>query len=295
MNAIENILIPRTADLGGGFTVRRAIPHAERRSVGPFVFLDHMGPHRLPPGEGMDVRPHPHIALATVTWLFEGAIMHRDSLGSVQLIRPGEVNWMSAGRGIVHSERTPPDLRAAGSQVHGLQFWVGLPNDQEESAPLFQHVGAGDLPVIRCGDAMGTLIVGNAFGMTSPVKAVSRTLFTVFTLPAGGQMSLSVEEKESALYLAEGSLDCKGAEPVAAGQLAVLKEGATLSVKALAPARFAVFGGDPIGARFVVWNFVSSSRERIEQAKRDWVDGKFAKVPGETEFIPLPDALMPKP
>ncbi|HXC38699.1 MAG TPA: pirin family protein, partial [Burkholderiales bacterium] len=186
MTAIENILIPRTADLGGGFTVRRAIPHAERRSVGPFVFLDHMGPHRLPPGEGMDVRPHPHIALATVTWLFEGAIMHRDSLGSVQLIRPGEVNWMSAGSGIVHSERTPPDLRASGSQVHGLQFWVGLPNEAEESAPLFQHVGADDLPVIRLGDATGTLIVGSAWGATSPVKAVSRTLFTVFTLAAGG-------------------------------------------------------------------------------------------------------------
>jgi len=294
MTAIENILIPRTADLGGGFTVRRAIPHAERRSVGPFVFLDHMGPHRLPPGEGMDVRPHPHIALATVTWLFEGAIMHRDSLGSVQLIRPGEVNWMSAGSGIVHSERTPPDLRASGSQVHGLQFWVGLPNEAEESAPLFQHVGADDLPVIRLGDATGTLIVGSAWGATSPVKAVSRTLFTVFTLAAGGQMNLPVEEKEAALYLAEGSLDFGGAAPLEAGQLAALKPGVTLSVRALAAARFALFGGDPIGQRFLAWNFVSSSKERIERAKRDWVEGKFARVPGETEFIPLPEALMPK-
>jgi redox-sensitive bicupin YhaK (pirin superfamily) len=283
-----SILEPKVHDLGG-FQVRRVLPQLRARHVGPFVFFDHMGPAQFAPGHGVDVRPHPHIGLATVTYLFRGAIEHRDSLGSVQTIRPGDVNWMTAGRGIVHSERSPAQERAAGDALHGIQTWVALPQHAEEVEPSFHHHPASTLPRFREGDAELTLIAGRAFGRTSPVVTFSTMFYLAASIPAGGGMVLAPEHAERAIYAADAALWVDGVEvPVA--QLALLPAGKSVEIRARSPAQALLLGGDPLdGERHVWWNFVASSRERIERAKADWVAMRFAPVPGETEFIPLPD------
>jgi redox-sensitive bicupin YhaK (pirin superfamily) len=283
-----SVLESKVHDLGG-FQVRRVLPQLRARHVGPFVFLDHLGPAQFAPGQGIDVRPHPHIGLATVTYLFSGAMEHRDSLGNVQVIRPGDVNWMTAGRGIVHSERTPLLERAAGDAVHGIQTWVALPQHAEEVEPSFHHHPASTLPRLSDGDAELTLIVGTAFGATAPVVTFSKMFYLAAVLPAGGTMRLPPEHVERAVYSTDATLSVGGVE-LAPARLAVLPAGETLEIRATAPAHVMLCGGDPLdGERHVYWNFVSSSRERIERAKAEWVAMRFPPVPGETEFIPLPD------
>ena len=289
---LDAVIVPRSRDLGDGFHVRRALPAAERRKVGPFVFFDQMGPGDFEPGEGLAVRPHPHIGLATITYLFEGEILHRDSLGTVQPIRPGEVNWMTAGRGIVHSERTPPELRASGSRVFGLQAWVALPADQEESEPAFLHLGAEALPVLTHGGASLRLIIGSWLGARSPVPAYSDMLYADLTIERGGSTHLPAEHEERALYVAQGEVEVEG-RTYGAGQLLVFTAGTSVPVGAASGARAMVLGGAPIGERFVWWNFVSSSKARIQQAAQDWKAGRFPRVPGDDEFIPLPERPPP--
>jgi redox-sensitive bicupin YhaK (pirin superfamily) len=279
-------ITPRSHDLGGGFTVRRALPAAACRSVGPFVFLDHFGPVQAGPDDQHDVRPHPHIGLATVTYLFEGAMMHRDSTGAVQRIEPGAINWMTAGRGIVHSERTPEDLRPIVRRSHGLQLWVALPADQEESDPRFVHTPASAIPTLEVGGAVLRLLVGEAFGAASPVAAASPTLFADITMRAGDAFPVP-PAAERALYGVDDGFTLDG-EPVPAQTLVVLAPGEEPLVAAEADVRLALVGGEPIGPRFVWWNFVSSRKARIDQAADDWAGGRFDPVPGETEFIPLP-------
>jgi len=279
---------PKVHDLGG-FQVRRLLPQLRARRVGPFVFFDHMGPAQFAPGHGIDVRPHPHIGLATVTYLFRGAMEHRDSLGNVQTIRPGDVNWMTAGRGIVHSERSPARERSAGDFVHGIQTWVALPQHAEEVEPSFHHHAASSLPRFRVGDATLTLIVGTAFGETSPVATFSNMFYLAAEIPAGGAMVLPAEHVERAVYAADAALHV-GDRDLAPTQLAVLPAGEDVEIRAKSAAQVILCGGDPLdGDRHLYWNFVSSSRERIERAKADWKAMRFAAVPGETEFIPLPD------
>jgi redox-sensitive bicupin YhaK (pirin superfamily) len=289
---LETIVVPRTHDLGDGFEVRRALPHRDRRMVGPFVFLDQMGPHVFQPGRGIDVRPHPHIGLSTVTYLLEGEISHRDSLGTVQDIKPGEVNWMTAGKGIVHSERTGPGVRAAGSVLSGLQCWVALPKAKEEKDPSFSHTGADQLPVIEGDGVTARIIAGDYFGKRSPVAVESPMFYVDLALQAGARLTLPAEYPEQALYVVDGSLDLGRDGEFGAGQLLVLKPGAsvTLGAGGSAGARVMLLGGEPMdGPRYLTWNFVSSSSDRIEQAKEDWRAMRFDRVPGETEFIPLPD------
>jgi len=289
---LETLVVPRTHDLGDGFEVRRALPHKDRRMVGPFVFLDQMGPHAFQPGRGIDVRPHPHIGLSTVTYLLEGEISHRDSLGTVQDIKPGEVNWMTAGSGIVHSERTGRQLRAGGSILSGLQCWVALPKALEEKDPAFSHTGADQLPVIEGEGVTARIIAGEYFGKRSPVPVESPLFYVDLVLAAGARFGLPAEYPEQALYVVEGELDLGRDGRFAAGQLLVIKPGASLTVSAAngAGARVMLLGGEPMdGPRYLTWNFVSSSEDRIEQAKEDWRARRFADVPGETEFIPLPD------
>jgi len=280
---IAAAIIPKTRDLGDGFQVRRALPAVEKRAVGPFVFFDQMGPVRLAPGHGLDVRPHPHIGLATITYLFSGEILHRDSLGTVQPIRPGEVNWMTAGRGIVHSERTPAALRAAGPAAFGIQIWIGLPAAQEEVEPSFVHFKAKDLPVL---DGDLRLIVGTLRGARSPVPTHSPMFYA--ELAAGHSITLSPEHDERAAYVAQGEAEI-GGRRFPAGQLLVFESGKDVLVKASPASRVLLLGGEPLGERHMWWNFVSSRKERIAQAAADWKAGRFAPVPGETEFIPLPD------
>jgi len=290
--SLETIVIPRTHDLGGGFEVRRALPHKDRRMVGPFVFLDQMGPHVFHAGEGIDVRPHPHIGLATVTYLLDGQIRHRDSLGTVQDIKPGEVNWMTAGKGIVHSERTGPDVRAAGSNLFGLQCWVALPKDKEECDPAFSHTGAQELPILDGDGATARIIAGSYFGKTSPVPVQSPLFYVDLALQPGARLTLPAEYPEQALYVVDGTLDLGRDGRFEQGQLLVLKPGATVTLAATENrgARVMLLGGEPMdGPRYLTWNFVSSSSDRIEQAKEDWKAQRFPQVPGETEFIPLPD------
>jgi redox-sensitive bicupin YhaK (pirin superfamily) len=279
-------IIPRTHDLGGGFMVRRALPAAACRSVGPFVFFDHFGPVQAGPQDNHDVRPHPHIGLATVTYLYAGAMLHRDSLGAVQRIEPGAVNWMSAGRGIVHSERTPDDLRAVTRISHGLQLWVALPADQEESEPWFVHTPAAALPALEVGGARLRLLVGEAFGERSPVQAASPALFMDITMQAGDAFPLPLAT-ERALYGVDGAFTLDG-ETIPAQTLIVLTPGEEPLVAAESDVRLALVGGEPLGPRFMWWNFVSSRKQRIDQAADDWAAGRFAAVPGETEFIELP-------
>jgi hypothetical protein len=289
---LETVVVPRTHDLGGGFEVRRALPHKDRRMVGPFVFLDQMGPHVFHAGEGIDVRPHPHIGLATVTYLLDGQIRHRDSLGTVQDIKPGEVNWMTAGRGIVHSERTGPDVRAAGSNLFGLQCWVALPQAKEECDPAFSHTGSQELPILDGDGATARIIAGSYFGKTSPVPVQSPLFYVDLALQPGARLTLPAEYPEQALYVVDGTLDLGRDGRFEQGQLLVLKPGATVTLAATENrgARVMLLGGEPMdGPRYLTWNFVSSSADRIEQAKEDWKAMRFPHVPGETEFIPLPD------
>ncbi|HEX5693852.1 MAG TPA: pirin family protein [Arenimonas sp.] len=280
---------PRVHDLGGGFTVKRLIPHASCRSVGPFVFFDHIGPAELGPDMPLDVRPHPHIGLATVTYLWEGTIMHRDSLGSAQEIQPGDVNWMTAGRGIVHSERTPDRLRGQAQRMHGLQTWVALPREHEDAAPGFAHHPAATLPVVELPGVRLRVVAGDAFGETSPVRVLARTLYVAIDLAAGASLVLPAEHAERAIYPVQGELSLDHA-PAPLEQLLVLDPGSEPVLTAACDSRVMLLGGDPLdGRRHVWWNFVSSSRERIEQAKADWAADRLGQVPGETERIELPE------
>jgi hypothetical protein len=266
------------------------LPSAARRLVGPFIFFDHMGPAVLAPGHGLDVRPHPHIGLATVTYLFEGEIVHQDSLGSHQSIHPGDINWMTAGRGIVHSERTGPELRRAGSTVHGLQLWVALPLAHEQTAPAFRHHPADSLPAFEEAGAQLRVLAGSAYGHTSPVQALSPLFYVDIAMPAGCEISVPLEHEERAAYVVDGAIGC-GAERAGSGRMLVFAPGAEARLRAELDARVVLVGGAPMdGHRHIWWNFVSSSSERIEQAKRDWKEGRFPKVPGDDEdFVPLPE------
>ncbi|MCI0518203.1 MAG: pirin family protein [Woeseiaceae bacterium] len=269
--------------------VRRALPQRSQQRVGPFIFFDHMGPADLPPGKGIDVRPHPHIGLATITYLFSGAIRHRDSLGYDQVIVPGEVNWMTAGRGVVHSERTPQAERVSGSHLHGIQAWIALPTDKEEIAPGFAHYSAKQIPQLRQPGARLTVIAGSAYGESSPVETASETLYIEADLDAGATLDLPQNANELALYVVNGELDVEG-ETVQSGTMAVLSEDRSSACRARSDCKLMILGGAKLpGERIVWWNFVSSHRERIELAKTDWTEGRFDRVPGETEFIPLPE------
>ena len=285
--AIELIIEPRDKDLGG-FSVRRTLPTAQRRMVGPWIFFDHMGPAEFPAGQGITVRPHPHVNIATVTYLFEGEILHRDSLGSVQAIRPGDINLMVAGSGIVHSEREHPDVTAVAHRLHGLQLWLALPEDDEETDPAFHHYRAADIPALTVDGVALRVMIGSAFGVTSPVRAFADTLYVEAHLQAGQRIALPSAD-ERAVYVAQGSLKVR---ETAIGEhaMAVFAKVAGVVLEATSESRIAIIGGAQLGQRFIEWNFVSSRRERIEQAKRDWREGRFAKVPGDDiEFIPLPE------
>lgn len=287
---IELLVQGRAHDLGGGFAVRRVLPSVKRRMVGPFIFLDHFGPMDVPPGGGMEVRPHPHIGLATVTYLFDGGIFHRDSLGYAQAIRPGDVNWMTAGSGIVHSERTEPEMRATGFRMHGVQTWVALPKSHEETAPSFEHVEVGKLPAWKEGNADLRLIVGTYAGRIAPTTHFSPIFYVGAELTAGAKFVVSPEHAERAVYVADGTITI-GDRQLGVGDLAVLVPGQP--VEALAGpqgAKAMLLGGATMdGPRHIWWNFVSSSKERIEKAKADWREQRLGKVPGDPEFIPLPD------
>jgi len=282
------LLKPHVKDIGG-FEVRRLLPAAAARMVGPFIFFDHMGPAGFAPGTGIDVRPHPHIGLATVTYLFDGAILHRDSLGVVQRIAPGDVNWMTAGAGIVHSERTGPEDRAAGLRLHGIQTWIALPRAHEQVAPEFHHHPKHTLPAIEDGGARLRVIAGTGFGKRSPVRTYSDTLYVAAELDAGSTVALDAEHEERAVYAVEGEIEVDGA-PLAAMHMVVLPAGRTVTIRAATRARAMLLGGAKMdGDRHIWWNFVASSRELIEDAKLRWREGRFPAVPGETEFIPLPE------
>jgi redox-sensitive bicupin YhaK (pirin superfamily) len=293
MSALDVEVVPATRDLGDGFKVRRALPSTTRRMVGPFVFLDEMGPAQLAPGEGLDVRPHPHIGLATVTYLFEGEILHQDSLATRQPIRPGDVNWMIAGRGIVHTERTPQALRAAGPRAWGLQAWVALPEREEERAPAFAHHPMESLPFASGDGKEVRVIAGEFLGLRSPVDTQSALFYADVSLDAGAQLALPPDHEERACYLVEGGVAIDG-HAYERGRLLVFKPAAQVLLKAERKARLMVLGGEPLGPRYVWWNFVSSSRERIELAKEDWKTGRFGGVPGDNEFIPLPAERKPQ-
>ena len=285
---LDVVIIPRVRDLGG-FEVRRVLPAGERRMIGPFIFFDQMGPITFKAGTGIDVRPHPHIGLATITYLFEGEILHRDSLGNAQAIRAGEVNWMTAGRGIVHSERTPEALRMAPSPVFGIQAWVGLPRAQEEMEPSFAHHAAETLPIIEGKGSRVRLMIGSLMGARSPVATVSEMVYADATLGVGARLAFPVEHEERAIYVVKGVIDI-ASRSFGASQLLVLKRGVETAVVAPQGARLLLLGGAALdGVRHIWWNFVSSSQPRIDQAKADWKAGRFPGVPGETEFIPLPE------
>jgi redox-sensitive bicupin YhaK (pirin superfamily) len=286
--ALRHVIVPRPRDIGG-FEVRRVLPSLEVRSVGPFVFFDQMGPAELAPGQGIDVRPHPHIGLATVTYLFDGSILHRDSLGTVQTIEPGAVNWMTAGRGIVHSERSDTELRKRRQKLYGIQIWVALPRDREETEPDFTHYPAASLPVSEGEGRTVRVIAGSFGGQTSPVKTLSALFYADAVLQRGASLSLENVCEERAIYLLEGSVAIREQvfEP---GRLLVFSAGEEIAIRADSNARVLLFGGAPLdGPRHLWWNFVSTSRERIERAKADWKEKRFAAVPEETEFIPLPE------
>jgi redox-sensitive bicupin YhaK (pirin superfamily) len=288
-DALELVIVPRTRDLGDGFAVRRALPHGRRQMVGPFIFFDHFGPVQFVSGKGMDVRPHPHIGLATVTYLFDGSIMHRDSEGNIQEIQPGAMNLMTAGRGIAHSERTPDAQRTSGQMMLGLQSWIALPHNKEEIAPSFQHYGAASLPTVQDKGFRTRIIAGRSFGATSPVEMVSPWFYVEVALEAGMSVPLDADHEERAIYIVDGEIEIAG-ERYEAPQLLVFRPGDRITVRATKPARMMFLGGDALeGPRHIWWNFVSSSKERIEQAKDDWKTGRFAPVPNEHEFIPLPE------
>ena len=288
ISPLETVIVPRARDLGG-FEVRRALPSSRRQMVGPFIFFDQMGPSEFLLGEGLDVRPHPHIGLATVTYLFRGEIMHRDSLGTALPIRPGAVNWMTAGHGIAHSERTSPGERARGARLFGIQSWVALPARVEETDPAFAHHEETALPVIDGEGKRIRLIAGTLFGRRSPVPTFSEMFYADALLDAGAQLPLDAGHEERGIYVAEGRIGVAD-DDFEAGQLLVFRPGDAITVTARATSRLMLLGGEPMdGPRHIWWNFVSSRKERIEQAKADWKAGRFDAVPGEIEFIPLPD------
>lgn len=283
---VAQVIVPRSHDIGG-FRVARALPSQQRRMVGPFIFLDQMGPGEFLTGHGVDVRPHPHIGLATVTYLFDGAIMHRDSLGVVSRIEPGAVNWMTAGSGVVHSERTPQDVRAAPARLYGIQSWFALPKPLEETAPAFIHHQAATLPVVEAPGLSVRVVLGNMYGVQSPVAVPWETLYADATLEAGQSLPMPAAE-ERAAYIVEGAVEIAG-ETFEAGRLLVFRAQDAITLRAVSAARVLILGGAVMdGPRHIFWNFVSSSKDRIEQAKADWQAGRFAAVPGESEFIPLP-------
>jgi len=284
-------LQPVVKDIGD-FEVRRLLPSEQQRAVGPFVFWDHFGPVTLPVGAHMDVRPHPHIGLATLTWLFDGEIMHRDSLGNTQRIRPGEVNWMTAGRGIVHSERTPEDRRGKENPLHGLQIWLGLPDGQEEVEPAFEHYAAGAIPTVRIGDVAFDLIAGRALGGESPVATYSPLCYLAAELAPGAAFDWSRHYPEEAIYVVEGEVAVEG-EVIEAHTMAPLGGRDGCRVASGKGARMALLGGESLGCRHLTWNFVSSRRARIGEALALWDAGGFDRVPGDDEQIPLPDHLKP--
>jgi redox-sensitive bicupin YhaK (pirin superfamily) len=287
--AVELLVVPRAVDLGE-MTVRRALPSAKRQMVGPFIFFDQMGPAEFLTDQGIDVRPHPHINLSTLTYLLEGEILHRDSLGTEMAIQPGAVNWMKAGKGIVHSERTSDARKASGQTLFGLQTWMALPTDQEESDPAFIHHSADALPVVDYQGITARVIAGNLLGEQSPLTASSETLYADVLLKAGAQLPVDTCYDERALYVLSGTLSI-GTDSFEQGQLVILRRGSEAIVKARQDVRFMLFGGDPMeGPRYIWWNFVSSRRERIELAKEEWAKGLFDTVPGDEEqFIPLPE------
>lgn len=287
--ALDLVVVPRVRDIGDGFLVGRALPHGKRQMVGPFIFFDHFGPVRHGPGQGMDVRPHPHIGLATVTYLFDGRILHCDSLGSVQPITAGAMNLMTAGSGIAHSERTPPEERKTGQSMLGLQSWIALPADREEIAPSFQHFSAQDLPTVADTGITARVIAGSAFGKTSPVQMVSPWFYVEVVLAEGHSAPLDPDHEERAVYLVDGAVAIAG-ERFEAPALLVFRSGDRIAIRAERVTRMMFLGGTALeGPRHIWWNFVSSRRERIEQAKADWKAGRFPQVPGETDFIPLPE------
>lgn len=285
---VELVLPPREKDLGGGFVVRRLLPSMKRRTVGPFIFFDHLGPVERKAGEGFDVRPHPHINLATVTYLFEGELLHRDSLGEKQLLTPGAINWMTAGKGIVHSERSPDTSKAM--RLHALQLWVALPLTDEEIEPSFQHCAASDLPVLESEKVHLRVLAGNAYDHASPVRVLSPLFYVSATIKDSGELALPDDHDERAAYVVSGEIECEG-ERFREGTMIIFAKGVSGSIRSIGESKVMLLGGAPLeGKRYIWWNFVSSSEERIEQAKRDWKEKKFPLVPGdEEEFIPLPD------
>jgi redox-sensitive bicupin YhaK (pirin superfamily) len=284
---VERVIQGRTRDLGG-FTVRRVLPAPDAQMIGPFIFFDHLGPLQLAAGAGLDVRPHPHIALATVTYLFSGSLVHRDSLGSVQTISPGDVNWMTAGSGIAHSERSSEEERRRGVRAHGIQSWVALPDGHEEVGADFQHHARSSLPSASRPGVELRVIAGEAFGRRSPVRILWPTLYVDLSVAAGASLEIGADYTEQACYVAEGEIEVSGTRG-AAGELLVLSSGAAVTLCAVRTARVILLGGERFATpRFIWWNFVSSSRERIDSAKRQWAEGRFESVPGESEFIPLP-------
>lgn len=284
--SVELIIESASKDLGE-FTVRRALPDKQRQRIGPFIFFDHMGPAEFPPGSGVNVRSHPHIGLATITYLFNGEILHRDSLGFVQRIQPGAVNWMTAGRGIVHSEKVSDEILESGQFLHGIQTWVALPTDAEEIDPSFEHYPADSIPAVELDGVTARVIIGRAFGVASPVTTCSKTLYVEARIGKGGEMQLPLAQ-ELGIYVVDGQLSVAGAT-VEAGHLAVLGKNVSGRVHADSECHAMICGGDTLdGERYIWWNFVSSNRERMEQAKNDWRDGRFDIVPNEDDFIPLP-------
>ncbi len=286
-SSIQTIIQPHVQDLGG-FSARRLLPSAERTMVGPFIFFDHLGPAIFPPGKGVDVRPHPHINLATVTYLFEGALLHRDSLGTIQEIRSGAVNWMTAGKGISHSERSPERDRNSESTLHGIQTWVALPEESEETDPWFHHHPATDIPTWETAGVMVKLIAGKAYDRISPVKTFSPILYLDLQFPMGGRFTLTTGYSERAVYSVTEGLSVDG-QAIDQHRLVMLAPDQAVEITSGTAGRCMVIGGEPLGTRYKWWNFVSSRKERIEQAKQDWKDWQFGQVPEETESIPLPD------
>ncbi len=283
---IKTILKPRSKDIGE-FEVRRALPFAEHRAIGPWIFFDHFGPVSFQPGGGINVRPHPHINLATVTYLFEGEIYHRDSLGNAMAIHPGAINLMVAGRGIVHSERTRPELRASGYDLHGLQLWMGLPESAEEIDPAFYHHPAEAIPSAATGGAVIRVLMGSAYGQTSPVETFSPTLYLEADMSDGSEIDLP-DAEEIGIYVVQGEAEIDG-ETAPINAMSVINTGQIRKVRAKGQTRFALIGGAPLGRRYLDWNFASSRKDRVEQAKADWREGRFDRVPGDAdEFIPLP-------
>lgn len=286
---MPTIIKPHVQDLGG-FEARRLLPSDERTMVGPFIFFDHLGPAVFPAGKGVDVRPHPHINLATVTYLFEGALLHKDSLGTVQEIRPGEVNWMTAGQGISHSERSPETERIEESRLHGIQTWVALPEADEEVAPSFYHHPAAAIPTWESNGVIVTLIAGEAYNHRSPVKTFSPILYLDLQFPTGGSFTLTTPYTERAVYSVTPGLTLDGGT-LEQHRLAMVDPHQPVEITAEPAGRCIIIGGEPLGKRHKWWNFVSSRPQRIEQAKQDWLDWKFGQVPDETEFIPLPEEI----